>query len=402
MKNVVIVAAKRTPIGRGKKGTLAKTRPDDMLEKALTACLEQVGDFDRLEIEDILIGCAFPEGEQGMNVARIAGILAKIPIEVPAVTMNRFCGSAMTAFHAATHAIMSGVGDIYIVGGTESMSSVPMIGNKFSPNSRFVEGDFPRVYVPMGETAENVAAKFGEKYDLSRKALDTFAYESHMKALNAQKEGKYKQEIIKLIVNKTDGSIKIYKEGKDIPKGWVLMENDECPRKDTSVEALGKLRPVFKQGGIVTAGNSSPINDGASAMILMSEEKAKELGIKPIARVKTTAVRGLDPELMGMGPVSATERLLERAGIKATDVDLWEINEAFATQSIASVNELGIDFDKVNVNGGAIAIGHPLGISGTRIITTLIYEMQRRDSKLGVATMCIGGGQGIATLIEKV
>jgi len=401
MKNVVIVAAKRTPIGRGKKGTLAKTRPDDMLEKALTACLEQAGDFDTSEIEDILIGCAFPEAEQGMNVARIAGILAKLPIDIPAATINRFCGSAMTAFHAASHAIMAGVGDIYIVGGTESMTKVPMIGNKFSPNARFIEGDFPRVYIPMGETAENVVAKYGEKYDLSRTALDTFAYESHMKAIKAQDEGKFKDEIVKLIVNKKDGSIEIYKDGDSIPEGWVLMENDECPRRDTSVEALGKLRPVFKQGGVVTAGNSSPINDGASAMILMSEEKAKELGMKPIARVKTTAVRGLEPELMGMGPVVATERLLKRAGISASDVDLWEINEAFATQSIASVKELGIDFDKVNVNGGAIAIGHPLGISGTRIITTLIYEMQKRDAKLGVATMCIGGGQGIATLIEK-
>lgn len=401
MKNVVIVAAKRTPIGRGKKGTLSKTRPDDMLQIAISACLEQVGDFDTSEIEDILIGCAFPEAEQGMNVARIAGILAKLPVDVPAATINRFCGSAMTAFHSASHAIMSGVGDIYIVGGTESMSSVPMIGNKFSPNSRFVEENFPRVYVPMGETAENVIEEYGDKYDLSRKALDTFAYNSHMKALKAQEEGKFNDEVVKLIVNKKDGRVKPYKEGKDVPAGWVLMEHDECPRKDTSVETLGKLKPVFKMGGSVTAGNSSPINDGASAMILMSEEKAKELGVKPIARVKSTAVRGLRPEIMGMGPVASSKRLLDRAGLKAKDIDLWEINEAFATQSIASIGELEIDENIVNVNGGAIAIGHPLGISGTRIITTLIYEMQKRDAKLGVATMCIGGGQGIATLVEK-
>ncbi len=403
MREVVIVAAKRTPIGRGKKGTLAKTRPDDMLAVALKGVIKQVKDqnpdFNLSEIEDVLIGCAFPEAEQGMNVARIGALLAGIPQDVPAATINRFCGSAMTCLHAATHAIMSGVGDIYVVGGTESMTKVPMIGNKFSPNPKFVEGDYPQVYVPMGETAERVVDRYGDKYDLSREALDKFAYNSHMKAIKAQDEGKFDDEIIKVIVNKTTGEIEEYTG--EVPEGWVLMDKDECPRRETSMEALAKLRPVFRANGRVTAGNSSPINDGSSAMILMSREKAEELGLKILGKVTATAVRALEPEVMGLGPIYSTNRLLERAGLKVDDIDLFEINEAFATQSIVSIKELGIDEEKVNVNGGAIAIGHPLGISGTRIITTLLYEMIKRDAKRGVATMCIGGGQGIATLIER-
>ena len=402
MRDAVIVAAKRTPIGRGKKGLLAKARPDDLLEKAITGCLAQIGEFDYEQIEDVLIGCAFPEAEQGMNVGRLACLMAGLPVDVPAATINRFCGSAMTGLHAAAHAIMSGAGDIFIAGGTESMSRVPMIGNKFSPNPRFIENDFPNAYVPMGETAEKVIDRYDDKYDLSREALDRFGYESHMKAIKAQEEGKFKDEMIPLMVNPKSGEVHIWEEGKEIPKGFVLMDKDECPRGDTSMEVLAKLRPVFRVKGRCTAGNSSPITDGASVMLLMSSEKAKELGMRPLARIKATAVRALEPEVMGLGPIYSSRRLLERAGLSVDDIDLWEINEAFATQSIVSIGELGIDPSKVNVNGGAIALGHPLGISGTRILTTLLYEMIRRDAKLGVGTMCIGGGQGIATLLERV
>ena len=401
MRDAVIVAAKRTPIGRGKKGLLARTRPDDLLEKAITAALAQVGEFDHNEIEDVLVGCAFPEAEQGMNVARLAATLAGLPVDIPAATINRFCGSAMTSLHAAAHAIQSGAGDIFLVGGTESMSAVPMIGNKFSPNPRFIEGNFPEVYVPMGETAERVIDRYDGTYDLSREALDQFAYNSHMKALAAQEAGRFADELVNLAVNKVDGTIEAVADGSQVPDGSVFMDRDECPRPDTTPEGLGKLRPVFRTTGRCTAGNSSPINDGASIMVLMSAEKAKELGLTVLAKVSATAVRGLEPEVMGLGPIPSSRRLLERAGLKPSDIDLWEINEAFASQSIVSVNELGIDPAIVNVNGGAIALGHPLGISGTRILTTLLYEMIRRDAKKGVGTMCIGGGQGIATLLER-
>lgn len=402
MRDAVIVAAKRTPIGRGKKGLLAKARPDDLLEKAITGCLEQTGEFDHEQIEDALIGCAFPEGEQGMNVARLACLMAGLPVDVPAATINRFCGSAMTGLHAAAHAIMSGAGDIFIAGGCESMSQVPMIGNKFSPNPRFIEADIPNAYVPMGETAEKVIDRYDDQYDLSREALDRFGYNSHMKAIKAQQEGRFKDELIPLMINPKSGEIHIWKEGTELPKDFILMDKDECPRAETSMEVLAKLRPAFRVKGRCTAGNSSPITDGASAMILMSSDKAKELGLKPLARIKATAVRALEPDVMGLGPIYSTRRLLDRAGLTVNDIDLWEINEAFSTQSIVSIGELGINPEIINVNGGAIALGHPLGISGTRILTTLVYEMIRRDAKLGVGTMCIGGGQGIATLLELV
>ena len=402
MRDAVIVAAKRTPIGRGRKGVLAKARPDDLLEKAITGCLEQTGEFDHKQIEDALIGCAFPEGEQGMNVGRLACLMAGLPVDVPAATINRFCGSAMTGLHSAAHAIMSGAGDIFIAGGCESMSQVPMIGNKFSPNPRFIETDIPNAYVPMGETAEKVIDRYDDKYDLSREALDRFGYNSHMKAISAQEEGRFKDEIIPLMVNPKSGEIHIWKEGTELPKGFILMDKDECPRAETSMEVLAKLRPAFRVTGRCTAGNSSPITDGASVMILMSSDKAKELGLKPLARIKATAVRALEPDVMGLGPIYSTRRLLDRAGLTVDDIDLWEINEAFSTQSIVSIGELGINPEIINVNGGAIALGHPLGISGTRILTTLVYEMIRRDAKLGVGAMCIGGGQGIATLLELV
>jgi acetyl-CoA acyltransferase len=401
-RDAVIVSAVRLPIGRGKKGFFAKTRPDDLFATAIKAALKRLPAFDYKQIEDVICGSAFPEAEEGMNVARVASILAGLPVEVPATTINRFCGSAMTALHKAAYEIMGGAGDIFIVGGTESMTMIPMTSNKPTPNIKFVQdgSTFPNVYISMGETAENVIDKYGDKYELTRENMDKFSYNSHMKAVKAQESGRFKDEMVPVALNPKTGDIELYDGGK-MPEGWVLIDKDECPRADTTVEALAKLKPVFRANGRVTAGNSSPINDSASVMVLMSSSKAKELGVKPLARIKATAVRGLEPELMGLGPIFSTRRILERAKMGIKDIQLFEINEAFASQSIASVKELGIDPDKVNVNGGAIALGHPLGISGVRILTTLLYEMIKRDLTVGLGTMCIGGGQGIATILER-
>lgn len=401
-RDAVIVSAVRLPIGRGKKGVFAKTRPDDLFATAIKAALKRLPAFDYKQIEDVICGSAFPEAEEGMNVARVASILAGLPVEVPATTINRFCGSAMTALHKAAYEIMGGAGDIFIVGGTESMTMIPMTSNKPTPNIKFVQdgSKLPNVYISMGETAENVIDKYGDKYNLTRENMDKFSYNSHMKAVKAQESGRFKDEMVPVVLNPKTGDIELYDGGK-IPEGWVLIDKDECPRADTTVEALAKLKPVFRANGRVTAGNSSPINDSASVMVLMSSSKAKELGVKPLARIKATAVRGLEPEFMGLGPIYATRRILERAKMGIKDIQLFEINEAFASQSIASVQELGIDPDKVNVNGGAIALGHPLGISGVRILTTLLYEMIKKDLNIGLGTMCIGGGQGIATILER-
>lgn len=400
--DAVIVSAVRTPIGRAKRGFFAKTRPDDLFEKVITSALKRLPEFDYKLIDDVRCGCAFPEAEQGMNVARIAVTLARLPKEVPATTFNRFCGSAMTALHTATHAIWAGDGDIFIVGGTETMTMVPMGGNKFSPNPRFTEEEgYPDIFISMGETAERVVDKYREKYpNLTREELDKFGYSSHMKALDAQKNGRFDEEIVKLIVNDL-GEVKIY-EGGPIPEGWKLVDRDEGPRADTTLEALAKLKPAFRTNGYHTAGNSSQVSDGASAIVLMSYKMAKKLKIKPLARIVSTGLAGLEPELMGLGPIPATQKALKKAKLKIKDIQLAEINEAFASQSLVSMWELGLDPNIVNVNGGAIALGHPLGISGTRIITTLLYEMRRRKLNLGLAAMCIGGGQGIATIIETL
>ena len=401
-RDAVIVSAVRLPIGRAKKGSFAKTRPDDLFATAIKAALKRLPKFDYKQIEDVLCGSAFPEAEEGMNVARVASILAGLPVEVPGTTINRFCGSAMTALHKAVYEIMGGAGDIFIVGGTESMTMIPMTSNKPSPNIKFVQdgSTLPNVYISMGETAENVIDRYEKKYDLSRVKLDTFSYNSHKKAVAAQETGRFKDEIAPVVVNKSTGDIELYDGGK-IAEGWMLVDKDDCPRADTTVEALGKLKPVFRAKGRVTAGNSSPTNDGASVMVLMASSKAKELGIKPLAKVRATAVRALEPEVMGLGPIYSTQRILERAKMTVKDIQLFEINEAFASQSIVSIEELGINPDIVNVNGGAIALGHPLGISGVRILTTLLYEMTKRNLNTGLGTMCIGGGQGIATIIER-
>jgi len=399
--DAVIVSAVRTPIGRAKRGVFAKTRPDDLFEKVITAALKRLPEFDYKLINDVRCGCAFPEAEQGMNVARLSAILAGLPVEVPATTFNRFCGSAMTALHTATHAIWAGDGDIFIVGGTETMTMVPMGGNKFSPNPRFTEDGYPDVYISMGHTAENVVDRYQKKYpNLTREELDKFGYQSHMKALSAIKDGKFEEEYVKLIVNDI-GEVKIYDGGK-IPDGWKLVDKDEGPRADTTLEALAKLKPAFRTNGYHTAGNSSQMSDGASAMVVMSYRMAKKLKIKPLARIVSTGLAGVEPEVMGLGPIPASQVALKKAKLKIKDIQLAEINEAFASQSLVSMWELGLDPAIVNVNGGAIALGHPLGISGTRIITTLLYEMRRRKLNLGLAAMCIGGGQGIATIIETL
>jgi len=403
-RDTVIVSAVRTPIGRAKKGIFAKTRPDDLFEKTITSALKKLPEFDYKEIDDIRCGCAFPEAEQGMNVARLSAILAGLPVDVPATTFNRFCGSAMTALHTATHAIWADDGDVFIVGGTETMSLIPMGGNKFSPNPRFTEdgNNYPDVFISMGETAENVVDRYKKKYpELDRETLDKFGYSSQIKALSAQKEGRFDDEIVKLIVN-DNGEVRIYDEKKGIPQGWKLIDKDDGPRADTTLEALAKLKPAFRTNGYHTAGNSSQVSDGASAMVVMSSDKAKKLGITPLAKIVATGLAGLEPEVMGLGPIPASRKALKKAGISIKDIKLVEFNEAFASQSLVSIWELGLTPDIVNVNGGAIALGHPLGISGTRIITTLLHEMRRRKLSLGLAAMCIGGGQGIATIIETV
>ncbi len=401
-RDAVIVSAVRLPIGRAKKGSFAKTRPDDMFAIAIKAALKRLPEFDYKEIEDVICGSAFPEAEEGMNIARIASILAGLPIEVPATTINRFCGSAMTALHKAAYEIMGGAGDIFIAGGTETMTMIPMAGLKPTPNIKFIQdgSTLPNAYIPMGETAENVIDRYEKKYDLSRENLDKFSYNSHKKAVAAQESGRFKDEMVPVVVNKASGDIELYNGGK-VPEGWVLVDKDDGPRADTTMEALAKLKPVFRAKGRVTAGNSSPTNDGATAMVLMSSSKAKELGIKPLAKIRATAVRALEPEVMGLGPIYSTRRILERAKMTVKDIQIFEINEAFASQSIVSIEELGINPDLVNVNGGAIALGHPLGISGIRILTTILYEMIKRDLNIGLGTMCIGGGQGIATIIER-
>ena len=385
-----------------------------MLAIAYKAALERIPQLeDWSMIDDVTAGTAFPEAEQGMNVGRVSALLAGIPDEVPAATYSRMCGSAMTGLHYAVSAIQAGYFDIVLEGGVESMTLVPMTSDKPTPNIRFIKAlygeaiegiELPGVlhnpYIGMGETAENVIDRYGDKYGITRLAMDEFAYNSHQKALKAQAEGKFDDEIIPVIINPKTGDVEIFREEKGVPEGWIKLDKDEGPRKETTVEVLGKLRPVFRKDGRVTAGNSSPINAGAQAIVLMSYAKAKELGLEPLAKIVGMGVRGLEPEIMGLGPIYSTRDLMKRYGFTIKDFQLVEVNEAFAAQSIPCLKELGLDFDIVNVNGGAIALGHPLGESGPRITTTLLYEMKKRQLNLGLSTMCIGGGMGIATAIE--
>ncbi len=382
MREVVIVGAVRCAVGRAGRGLLRETRPDEMAAAVLKALIERTG-VDPKELDDIRLGCAMPEAEQGMNVARIAQFLAKIPETVPACTINRFCASGLESVVNGCYAIAYGDADLIIAGGVESMTMVPMGGYTPRPNPILAQ-EFPEVYTPMGITAENLA----EKYRISREAQDRFAYESHMKAVRATQEGRFTEEIVPLTVRL---------EGKTI-----THTVDETIRPDTTLEALAQLKPAFKEGGTVTAGNSSPLTDGASAVLLASKWKARALGLKPLARFVSAAAAGVRPEIMGIGPVYAIPKALERAKLSLKDIDLFEFNEAFAAQALAVIQELNLPMEKVNVNGGAIALGHALGSSGSRLLTTLVHEMPRRDAQFGVVTMCVGGGQGMAAVFERV
>lgn len=382
-REAVIVSAVRTPVGRAHKGSLKDLRIDDLGALVVKTALERAGNIDAKLVEDVIFGCATPEGEQGLNVARNIGLLAGVPISAGGVTVNRFCASGLQAINMAAQNVLLGFGDVYIAGGIESMSRVAMGGFNPSFNKKLVDGKFgfPEAYIPMGMTAENVVAK----YKISREEQDEFSLNSHLKAVKAQQAGMFKDEIVAVTLK--DGS---------------LLENDEGPRGDTTLEKLASLKPVFRADGSVTAGNSSPLNDGAAAAVVMSLGKARELGLTPLARVVTMAVAGVEPELMGMGPVPAVKKALDRAGLTINDIDIIELNEAFASQALAVVRELGINQEKLNPKGGAIAIGHPLGCTGARILATLMNDLRQYNGHIGLETMCIGGGQGLATIFERL
>ncbi|RME88254.1 MAG: acetyl-CoA C-acyltransferase [Anaerolineae bacterium] len=392
MREAVIVSAVRTPVGKAKRGGLATVRPDDLAALVIKALLERTPGLDPAEIEDVIIGCAFPEGEQGMNMARMIALRAGLPVSVPGETINRFCSSGVQAIAHAAYAIMSGDVDVAIAGGTESMTMVPMTGFKFSPNPYFAE-EYPHYFTNMGLTAENVA----EKYNISREDQDAFALRSHQRAVKAVDSGLFDPELVPVDVEVKE----IGPDGK-LQTRKFTVKRDEGPRRDTSMEALAKLRPAFKEGGTVTAGNSSQMSDGAAGVVVMSAERAAQLGLKPLARFVAFAVGGVPPELMGIGPVEAIPKVLKKAGLKLEDIDLIELNEAFAAQSLAVIRELGLNEEITNVNGGAIALGHPLGCTGAKLTTQLLYEMGRRKSKYGMVTMCIGGGMGAAAVFENL
>jgi 3-oxoadipyl-CoA thiolase len=398
-----IVDAVRTPVGRY-GGALASVRPDDLAALVVRAVVDRSG-IDPALVEDVVLGAANQAGEDNRNVARMAVLLAGLPIEVAGQTVNRLCGSGLQAINAAAHAIASGDGDVFIAGGVESMSRAPYVMAK--PEAaydrgarelhyttlgwRFVNPTLAAAHYPysMGETAENVVERYGDTYDVSRERQDAFALRSHQRAIAAMEAGYFEAQLVPVSVPQKKGDP-------------VVVARDEHPRADTSTEALGRLRAAFREGGSVTAGNSSGINDGAAAILVTSEARARELGMRPIARLVASAVAGVDPATMGLGPIPASRKALERAGIGVDDLDLVELNEAFAAQALPVMRELGLDPEKTNVNGGAIAIGHPLGASGARLTATLVHEMRRRGARYGLATMCIGVGQGIAAVFESM
>ncbi|MBI5524812.1 MAG: thiolase family protein [Deltaproteobacteria bacterium] len=393
MRDAVIVQAVRTAIGRAGRGTLKDTRPDEFGAECMQEVMKRTPQVKPDEIEDLIVGNAMPEGAQGMNFARILGCRAGLPDHVPAITINRFCSSGLNAIAMAAEKIAVGYVDVVMAGGVESMTMIPMGGFNPSMNPHLMEV-WPEVYTPMGVTAENVAKKF----NVTRAQQDEYAYHSHMKAVKAIKEGKFKSQLLPL-------KVKVYgadeKTGKPTVKD-VVFDTDESPRPDTTIDGLSKLRPVFAQDGSVTAGNSSPMNDGAAFTIVMDAETAKKKGLKPMAYFRHFAVVGTPPEIMGVGPLYAIRKLFEKTGLKAGDIDLYEINEAFASQAYYCCTELGLPMDRVNVNGGAIALGHPLGCTGAKLTTQLLYEMEQRNARWGVVAMCIGGGMGAAGLFERV
>lgn len=378
-------------MGKAPKGTLRNTRPDDLAATVIQALLKRYPQVPVDEIDDVILGCANPEAESGMNMARIAALRAGLPDSVPGVTINRFCSSGLQAIAMAADRIRAGSARIIIAGGAESLSMLPMSGHKFAPNPYMVDNR-PEIYMGMGLTAERVQ----RKYDVTREDSDEFAYQSHQKALRAQEEGKFDEELVPVEVGNTT-----VVNGKPETKKSMFTK-DEGPRADTSIDALAKLRPVFESGGTVTAGNSSQTSDGAAAAIVMSDSKAKQLGLTPRVRYVSFAVGGVPPEIMGIGPVVAIPKALTLAGLKVDDIDVIELNEAFACQSLAVIRRAGLDPEKINPNGGAIALGHPLGCTGAKLTATILREMQRRKSRYGMVTMCIGGGQGAAGIFESM
>jgi acetyl-CoA acyltransferase len=390
MRNAVIVSAARTAVGKAPKGSLRTTRPDELAAAVIKAVVERAG-IDTAEIEDVVLGCAFPEAEQGMNVARIVALRAGLPVTTAGQTVNRFCSSGLQSIAQAAQQIMTGMGDVVIAGGVESMSMVPMVGNKPMPNPMLAL-EYPAVYLGMGLTAENVA----KQYAVSREDQDAFALRSHQRAAAAQAAGKFDAEIVPVDVSVLMG------DGSQVKETKYVFAKDEGVRRDTSLEALAKLKPAFAQKGTVTAGNSSQTSDGAAAVLMMSEEKAKALGLQPLARFVSFAAAGVPPEIMGIGPIAAVPKVLKFAGMELKDIDLIELNEAFAAQGLAVMRELQMDEDKVNVNGGAIALGHPLGATGAKLTVQAIYELGRQGKSTGLITMCIGGGMGAAGIIERL
>jgi len=389
MREAVIVAGARTPVGKSKKGSLANVRPDDLGALVVKETLKRAGNYEG-NIDDLIIGCAMPEAEQGLNMARNIGALAGLPDSVPAITINRYCSSGLQSIAYAAEKIMIGHSDTIIAGGAESMSLVPMMGHVVRPNAKLAE-TAPQYYMGMGHTAEEVAKKYG----ISRGDQDAFAVRSHLKAARAIQEGKFADEIVPVDVTLRS----VGKDNKLVERSFQFSQ-DEGVRAGSTVETLGKLRPAFSVTGTVTAGNSSQTSDGAAAVMVMDREKADSLGLQPMAKFRSFAVGGVPPEIMGIGPVVAIPKALKMAGLELSDIGIFELNEAFASQSIQVIRELGIDEEKVNVNGGAIALGHPLGCTGAKLTLTLLHEMKRRNQQFGVVTMCIGGGMGAAGVFE--
>ena len=391
MREAVIVSAVRTAVGKAPRGALRSVHPTDLAATVIRSAVERVPGLDPKEIDDVILGCAMPEAEQGLNMARVALLRAGLPTDVPGQTVNRFCASGLQTIALAAQQVMSGMGDVVVAGGAESMSAVPMGGHHFAPNPAMAEMS-PDVYLGMGLTAENVA----KRYEVSREDQDAFALRSHQRAIAAIDAGLFKDEIVPIEVEH------VWFENGKVQRSTMIFDTDEGPRRDTSAEALAKLKPVFAINGTVTAGNSSQTSDGAAAVVVMSREKADALGVKPLARFVSFAVAGVPPEIMGIGPVAAIPKALKQAGLTIDQIDLIELNEAFAAQALAVIRALELDEEKVNVNGGAIALGHPLGCTGAKLTVQILHELRRRGGRYGLITMCIGGGMGAAGIVEML
>jgi len=391
MREVVIASSVRTPVGKAFKGTLRSTRPDELAAVAITGVLERVPQVERKEIEDVILGCAMPEAEQGMNVARIASLRAGLPVEVSAMTINRFCSSGLQAIAMAAERIMAGGADVILAGGVESMTMIPMGGHKVSPNPWLVD-HYPDAYLSMGLTTERLAKRFG----ITREQADEFSLRSHKNAIAAIQAGKFDDETVPVPVSFTTPN------GAKPKRMEITFKVDEGPRAETSMEVLASLKPAFHARGTVTAGNSSQMSDGAAAAVVMSAERARALGIKPLARYISFATAGYKPEEMGVGPVYAIPKALKMAGLQLSQMDVIELNEAFAAQSLSVIKEAGLDLNRVNVNGGAIALGHPLGCTGAKLTASIIRELKRRNGRYGLVTMCVGGGMGAAGIFENL